>query len=116
MLKRGEVSNPNFSRDVIVVVANGTATKTEEVKIDGVLTDIYFNCPEIGALTNELLLKDVHGNIIYATGEVADDANHPIHLQRTLVGITKVTVETSGDVGEDETYTIRLNGMKLSRG
>jgi len=116
MLKRGEVSNPNFKRIVTITIANGTATKTEEVVIDGVLTDIYFDCPEIGSLTNELILKDEDDHIIYATGEVADNTSHPIHLQRTLEGTTKVVVETSGDVGEDETYTVTLKGMKLSRG
>lgn len=114
--EEGEVLSPTFSEKITLVVASGTATKTVEISINGLLTDVYFNCPEIGALTNELKLKDADDDLIYATGEVADNTNHPIHLQRLLEGVTKVIVETSGNVGEDEIYVVKIKGMKLSGG
>lgn len=113
----GVQKQPVAGVKIEIVVASGTSSKTEEISLNMVLTDLYFNVPAI--VTNvankakvELLKEDA--NVVYSSGDLAATAatKYPAHdMLRGLRNTTSVKVTTDGNVNADETFYVVFDGV-----
>jgi len=107
-----------------IVMAVGTLEKEEEVMANMLLTDIYFEAPDLdpSANTIQLELLTERGNVIYdtgaldASGNTGDEMSHSIHFpdasgNRALYGTTTVKLTADADVSENITNYIEFFGM-----
>lgn len=102
-----------------IVMAQATSTKEETFTVNMLLTDLYFETPDLdpSASTIKLELLSARGNVIYSTGEldasenVTDPMSHPVHLQRGLSGITTAKLTADADISENKTSYIEFFGM-----
>lgn len=104
-----------------VVIANASSEKEEHLDADEhtcmncVLTDIYLQAPAIGTVgkTIKLELLNEDGVAMYSTGDLdaTGATDHPIHLQRSLMGTTTVNITTDAVVTGAKTFYLGLRGI-----
>lgn len=104
-----------------VVVADEAQEQEEELDaslhtcMNCVLTDMYLQAPAIAAggktIKFELLNED--GVTMYSTGDLdaTGATDHPIHLQRALMGVTTVNITSGASVSGAKTFYLGLRGI-----
>ena len=80
-----------------------------------VLTDMYLEAPALltAGKTIRLELSNERGGVMYSTGDLdaTSATDHPIHLQRSLMGVTTVYIVTDAAVTADRTFYLGLRGV-----
>ena len=98
----------------VVVAAGETEGFIIVSFLNSCVTQIHFTVPDLDDTdTAELILKDHDGGLtatIYASGEKADESQHVINVERTLVGDIVIEVECSGAQAADRTFVVKMYG------
>lgn len=104
-----------------IVVASGQSEKEEELDeadhtcMNCILTDMYLQAPALltAGKTIQLDLLNERGAVMYSTGalDATSAHDHPIHLQRSLMGVTTVNITTDTGVTTDRALYLGLRGV-----
>ena len=104
-----------------IVVAHASSEQEEHLDavdhtcMNCVLTDMYLQAPAIGTVgkTIKLELLNEDGVAMYSTGDLdaTGATDHPIHLQRSLMGTTTVNITTDAVVTGAKTFYLGLRGI-----
>jgi hypothetical protein len=104
-----------------MVVANNTSEKEEELDeaerscMNCLLTGLCFEAPLLATAnkTIKLELLTERDNVIYSTGDLdaTSAVDHPIHLQRALMGKTVFKITCDANVGSDKTFFVEMRGL-----
>lgn len=104
-----------------IVVVSGQSEREEELDevnhscMNCILTDMYLQAPALltTGKTIQLDLLNERGAVMYSTGalDATSATDHPIHLQRSLMGVTTVNITTDASVTTDRTLYLGLRGV-----
>ena len=114
-------SKPVCGLTLEIVVASGQSEQEEELDevdhtcMNCVLTDMYLEAPALSTAgkTIQLDLVNERGVVMYSTGalDATSATDHPIHLQRSVMGVTTVNITTDAGVTGAKTFYLGLRGI-----
>ena len=114
-------SKPVCGLTLEIVVVEGQSEREEELDeadhtcMNCVLTDMYLEAPALvtAGKTIQLDLVNERGVVMYSTGalDAISATDHPIHLQRSLMGVTTMHITTDAGVTADRTLYLGLRGV-----
>lgn len=99
-----------FEKEVIVA-AQETNGELDFAFLNSAVTQIHFTIPDLDDTdTAELLIHDEDDNVLYASGEKAEDTTHVINVERSLCGALTLRVECSGAQAAERTFVVKMYG------
>lgn len=99
-----------FKKEIIVVSPAANAELNINF-LNSAVTQIHFTVPDLDDTdTAELLIHDLDDNVLYASGEKAEQATHVINVERSLCGELTLRIECSGAQAADRTFVVKMYG------
>ena len=99
-----------WNATAVISVASGAQVGSQDITLNGIITDISYVIPDAVSATAELKLRDSNDVDWFATGELAESTTHILNVSESITGTTTIRIETASAETTGATHTVYLKG------